>query len=123
MPQFDLVVATADWHPADHCSFAATHPGKKPFDQVEVAGQPQTLWPVHCVQNTGGALFAPSLDTRRIERVFPKGTNPRIDSYSGFFDNGHRSTTGLSSASLKSSAVVLRSFGPQSWSFWWLSST
>ena len=95
MPDFDLIVATQDWHPADHGSFAANHPGRRVFDRIELEGLPQTLWPVHCVQNTGGALFAPSLETRRIERVFTKGLNPRIDSYSGFFDNGHRASTGM----------------------------
>lgn len=95
MVDFDLIVATQDWHPPDHGSFAANHPGAKFFDQIELHGLPQTLWPVHCVQNTGGALFAPSLETRRIEQVFTKGMNPRIDSYSGFFDNGHRASTGM----------------------------
>ncbi|WP_395749262.1 bifunctional nicotinamidase/pyrazinamidase [Prosthecobacter sp.] len=94
-PQFDLVVATQDWHPADHGSFAANHPGKNVFEQTDLDGLPQTLWPVHCVQNTGGALFAPALDTRRIARVFTKGMNPRIDSYSGLYDNGHRASTGM----------------------------
>jgi nicotinamidase/pyrazinamidase len=95
MPQFELVVATQDWHPAEHGSFAANHHGRSVFEQVELDGLPQTLWPVHCVQHTGGALFAPGLDTRRVHRVFTKGMNPRIDSYSGFFDNGHRASTGL----------------------------
>lgn len=95
MPRFDLVVATQDWHPSDHGSFAANHAGKKPFESIELNGLPQTLWPVHCVQNTGGACFAPGLDTRRVARVFPKGTDPRVDSYSGFFDNGRRGSTGL----------------------------
>jgi nicotinamidase/pyrazinamidase len=95
LPRFDLAVATQYWHPAEHGSFAANHPGRKPFEQVELEGLPQTLWPVHCVQNTGGACFAPGLDTRRIQQVFPKGTDPRVDSYSGFFDNGHRRATGL----------------------------
>lgn len=95
MPQFDLVVATQDWHPADHGSFAANHPGKAVFEQTELGGLPQTLWPVHCVQNTGGALFAPRLDTPRIHRVFTKGMNPQIDSYSGLYDNGHKASTGL----------------------------
>lgn len=96
MPQFDLIVATQDWHPADHGSFAANHPGRSVFEQIELEGMPQTLWPVHCVQNTGGALFAPGLNTRFIAKVFPKGMNARIDSYSGFFDNGHRAATGMS---------------------------
>lgn len=95
LPRFELVVATQDWHPPDHGSFAASHPGRRPFEQIELEGLPQTLWPVHCVQQTGGALFAPTLDTRRIARIFPKGTERGIDSYSGFFDNGHRRATGL----------------------------
>lgn len=95
LPRFELIVATQDWHPPGHASFAANHPGRKPYEQIDLDGLPQTLWPVHCVQNTGGALFAPGLDTRRIARVFPKGTDPRIDSYSGLFDNGHRQSTGL----------------------------
>lgn len=95
MLQFDLIVATQDWHPADHGSFAANHPGKNVFEQIDLDGLPQTLWPVHCVQNTGGALFAPGLDTSRINRVFSKGMNLRIDSYSGFYDNGHRASTGM----------------------------
>lgn len=94
-PQFDLVVATQDWHPPDHGSFAANHPGRTPFQQGELDGLPQTLWPVHCVQNSGGALFAPGLDSREIARVFPKGMNPLVDSYSGFYDNGRRAGTGL----------------------------
>lgn len=95
IPQFELIVATQDWHPADHGSFAANHAGRAPFEQAELDGLPQTLWPVHCVQNTGGALFAPCLRTERIARVFPKGMNPLVDSYSGFFDNGRRAATGL----------------------------
>lgn len=95
LSRFDAVVATQDWHPADHGSFAANHAGRKAFESIELHGLPQILWPVHCVQNTGGALFAPGLDTRRLERVFPKGTDSRVDSYSGFFDNGRRQSTGL----------------------------
>lgn len=95
MPQFEIVIATQDWHPADHGSFAANHPGHADHDKIDLDGLDQTLWPVHCVQGTGGALFAPGLDTRRITRVFTKGMNPRIDSYSGFFDNDHRASTGL----------------------------
>lgn len=95
MPKFEVIVATQDWHPADHGSFAVNHPGKDVFETTDLHDLPQTLWPVHCVQNTGGGLFAPSLETRRIARVFPKGTDTRIDSYSGFFDNGHRGDTGL----------------------------
>jgi nicotinamidase/pyrazinamidase len=91
----DLIVATQDWHPANHGSFAANHPHRKPGEVIELGGLTQVLWPVHCVQNTGGAAFAPGLETRRITRIFPKGTDAEIDSYSGFFDNGHKQATGL----------------------------
>ncbi|GAB2779672.1 nicotinamidase/pyrazinamidase [Hymenobacter luteus] len=94
-PAYDLVVATQDWHPADHQSFASQHPGRQPFEQIDLHGLPQTLWPDHCVQGTAGAEFIPALDQHRIEAIFRKGTNPEIDSYSGFFDNGHRKSTGL----------------------------
>jgi nicotinamidase/pyrazinamidase len=93
--QFDLVVATKDWHPLDHGSFAANHPCKKPGDRIILNGIEQILWPVHCVQNTVGAEFAPSFDTSRIPHVFHKGIDPKIDSYSTFFDNAHRRHTGL----------------------------
>ena len=93
--KFDLVVATQDWHPAKHGSFAANHPGKNIGDVIEFHGLEQILWPVHCVQGTSGAAFAARLDTSRITRVFQKGTDPAIDSYSGFFDNGRRQATGL----------------------------
>lgn len=95
IPRFPLVVATQDWHPANHGSFASQYAGRKPGEMGELAGLPQVLWPDHCVQNTGGAAFAPGLATRPVARVFPKGTDPNIDSYSGFFDNGHRKATGL----------------------------
>lgn len=94
-PLFPIVVATQDWHPANHGSFAASHPGKKVFEQIELNGLPQTLWPVHCVQNTKGADLANALDRNRIAKIFPKGTDAGIDSYSGLFDNGHRKSTGL----------------------------
>ena len=92
--QFDLVVATQDWHPSNHGSFAATH-GKNPGDVIELDGLRQELWPVHCVQNTAGSAFVPALNMKQVAEVFRKGTDPRIDSYSGFFDNGHRKSTGL----------------------------
>ena len=92
---FDLVAATQDCHPANHGSFAANHPGTLPGETVDLAGLPQTLWPVHCVQGTPGADFAPGLDRTRWEHVCRKGTDPTVDSYSGFFDNGHRHPTGL----------------------------
>jgi nicotinamidase/pyrazinamidase len=94
-PAFDLVVATQDWHPAGHGSFASTRPGRKPGDLDELAGLPQVLWPDHCVQGSRGAEFAPGLEMNRVETIFRKGTDPGIDSYSGFFDNGHRKSTGL----------------------------
>ena len=94
-PDFDLVVATQDWHPPDHGSFAANHPGKRPGAVIELDGLEQILWPVHCVQGTPGAELAPGLDTSRVQCVFRKGTDPRIDSYSALFDNAHRRSTGL----------------------------
>jgi len=93
--RFDLVVATKDWHPPNHGSFAANHPGKEPGDRIMLDGIEQILWPVHCVQNTHGAEFAAAFDTSRIAHVFHKGINPQIDSYSTFFDNAHRRHTGL----------------------------
>ena len=92
---FPLVVATQDWHPENHGSFAASHPGKKVFEQIDLNGLPQTLWPVHCVQNRKGAELAAPLNRERIAKVFQKGTDAGIDSYSGLFDNGHRKSTGL----------------------------
>lgn len=94
-PQFDLVIATQDWHPLDHASFASNHPGKNTFETIDLDGIPQILWPVHCVQNTTGAQFHPDLHTAKIEAIFRKGTNPKIDSYSGFYDNAHLKSTGL----------------------------
>jgi nicotinamidase/pyrazinamidase len=93
--RFDLIVATQDWHPAGHGSFAANHPGRTVGEVIELNGLPQILWPVHCVQETRGASFTDGLATTKIEKVFTKGTDPAIDSYSGFFDNGHRKSTGL----------------------------
>ena len=95
LSEMPLSVATQDWHPANHGSFAANHPGRAAGEVIELAGQQQVLWPVHCVQGTRGAEFAAALDADRFAAVFPKGTNPRIDSYSGFFDNGHLQSTGL----------------------------
>ena len=94
-PRFELVVATQDWHPAGHGSFAGSHPGRRPGEVIELDGLTQVLWPVHCVQGTAGAALAPGLDVSRVERVFRKGTDPGIDSYSGFYDNGHRRSTGM----------------------------
>ena len=94
--KFELVVATQDWHPPEHKSFASNHSGKQPFEKVPLAGLEQTLWPDHCVQGSIGAEFHPRLDLRPLEAIFRKGMEPEIDSYSGFFDNGHRKATGLS---------------------------
>ena len=93
--RFDLVLATQDWHPPDHGSFAASHPGQKVGDVIELDGVPQILWPVHCVQNSPGAQFSTALDTTRLARVFRKGIDRKIDSYSTFFDNAKRRSTGL----------------------------
>ena len=95
MQYADIIVATQDWHPPDHGSFAANHPGRALFETIDLHGLPQTLWPVHCVEDTPGAAFAESLDVARIEKVFRKGTRAEIDSYSGFHDNGRRHSTGM----------------------------
>lgn len=94
-PNFDLVIATQDFHPAGHGSFASSHEGKKVGDITRLAGLPQILWPDHCVQGTAGAEFVEQLETARIAKVFQKGTDPGIDSYSGMYDNGHLKSTGL----------------------------
>lgn len=93
---FNLVIATQDWHPKNHMSFASNHPGHKPFDIITYRNMNQTLWPDHCVQNTEGAELSPVLKTNKIEAIFRKGTDPGIDSYSAFYDNGHLKSTGLS---------------------------
>ena len=95
MAQYDLVVATQDWHPSDHGSFSSSHPGKKPYDMGELGGMPQVMWPAHCVQGTPGASFHSALDVARFDHVSRKGTDRGIDSYSGFFDNGHKKQTDL----------------------------
>src|SRR5690349_304116 len=92
---FELVVATQDWHPKNHKSFASNHPGKNPFDVITLGGLEQVLWPDHCVQGSRGAEFHPLLQMDCVEAIFRKGMDPEIDSYSGFFDNGHRKSTGL----------------------------
>lgn len=105
MPHFDLVVATQDWHPPNHGSFAANHQGKKVGERIDLDGLPQMLWPIHCVQDTKGAALSAALHTSAIHKIFYKGTNPLMDSYSGFFDNGHRKATGLG-AYLKAKGVT-----------------
>lgn len=92
---FGLVVATQDWHPAGHKSFASAHPGRAPFETIDLNGLPQVLWPDHCLQGSPGAELSAAIDWRRTEALFRKGVDPEIDSYSGFYDNGHRRTTGL----------------------------
>ncbi|MBC3541572.1 bifunctional nicotinamidase/pyrazinamidase [Rufibacter sediminis] len=94
-PQFDVVVATQDCHPANHKSFASQHAGKQVFETTQLNGLEQVLWPDHCVQGTPGAEFSAQLDMYRVEAIFRKGTDPEIDSYSGFFDNGHLKSTAL----------------------------
>lgn len=104
MKKFDFVIATQDWHPPDHKSFAVSHPGGKIGDIAELNGISQILWPVHCVQNTPGALFHTDLKVDLIKKVIRKGTNREIDSYSGFYDNDHKTSTGLE-AYLKAAGV------------------
>ncbi|MBK8268276.1 MAG: bifunctional nicotinamidase/pyrazinamidase [Planctomycetes bacterium] len=95
MSAFDVIVATQDWHPADHASFAANHPGHEIGEMITLDGREQILWPLHCVQNTRGAELHQALDATPITKVIHKGMNPRIDSYSGFFDNARAQETGL----------------------------
>mgnify|MGYP000843550332 CR=1 FL=1 len=95
MTQFEIIVATKDWHPANHVCFAANHPWRKPFQVIKIEGYQQILWPMHCVQNTLGAEFPPQLNVKNIDKIIYKGTNPNIDSYSAFFDNHHQNQTEL----------------------------
>ncbi|WP_417376629.1 bifunctional nicotinamidase/pyrazinamidase [Gimesia maris] len=95
MSDFDLVVATQDWHPADHLSFASQHPDREIGELIDLAGLDQILWPDHCVQGTRGAELHSDLNQGQIDSVFPKGTDRKIDSYSGFYDNGHQKSTGM----------------------------
>jgi nicotinamidase/pyrazinamidase len=95
LPIYGTIIDTQDWHPSGHCSFAVNHPGKEVFDEVKINGAKQVLWPVHCVQHTAGADFHPGLDRSRIAYTVRKGTEHSIDSYSGFYDNGHHRSTGL----------------------------
>ncbi|WP_282016878.1 bifunctional nicotinamidase/pyrazinamidase [Salegentibacter mishustinae] len=94
--KFDLVIASQDWHPAGHASFASSHKGKSEFETIELNGIEQVMWPEHCVQNTEGAEFHKDLKTAKIEAIFRKGTSLEIDSYSAFYDNRHLKSTGLS---------------------------
>jgi nicotinamidase/pyrazinamidase len=92
---FPVVVATQDWHPAGHASFASSHPGRLPLEVMPIDGVPQVLWPDHCVQGSFGADFHTDLDLRAIRALVRKGTDPRVDSYSGFRDNRADHPTGL----------------------------
>lgn len=92
--KFDLIVASQDWHPADHGSFASNQ-NAEPFTMGELAGMPQVLWPNHCVQESYGARFSYSLKSKKVNTIFRKGMDPTVDSYSAFFDNGHKNPTGL----------------------------
>ncbi|OOG54022.1 nicotinamidase [Rhodanobacter sp. B05] len=97
--RFGHVVATQDWHPRAHVSFASSHPGRAPFEQIDLYGQPQTLWPDHCMQGTAGAELHPAIDWSAVDAVIRKGSDPAVDSYSGFRENhgpdGGRPSTGL----------------------------
>jgi len=92
---FEVVIATQDWHPPEHESFATNHKGKMPGDKIKLNGTHQVLWPNHCIQNSKGAEFSKSLKTDKVWKVVRKGTDPKIDSYSGFYDNEHKKMTPL----------------------------
>jgi nicotinamidase/pyrazinamidase len=94
-PRFEHIILTQDWHPANHSSFASAHPGKKPYEQIEMPYGAQTLWPNHCVQGTVGADFHPKLDLPQSELILRKGFRREIDSYSAFFENDRATPTGL----------------------------
>jgi nicotinamidase/pyrazinamidase len=93
--RFEHIVLTQDWHPSRHASFAPSHTGKKPYETIEMAYGEQTLWPAHCVQGTRGAEFHPELNLTRAELILRKGFREEIDSYSAFFENDHKTATGL----------------------------
>lgn len=95
--KFDLVIVTQDWHPKEHKSFASNHSGKSVFEEIDLQGLNQVLWPDHCVQQTKGAEFSDQLNMSKVAAIFRKGMDPEIDSYSGFYDNGHQNSTGLAS--------------------------
>jgi nicotinamidase/pyrazinamidase len=95
LPEFAVRVFTQDWHPADHASFAANHPGAAPFSVTQMPYGPQVLWPVHCVQGTPGAQFHPGLLTDPADLILRKGFRAGIDSYSAFFENDRTTPTGL----------------------------
>lgn len=92
---FDFIVATKDWHPRNHKSFASNHKNKNIYDVIKLNGIPQVLWSNHCIQRTKGSRFHKDLEIDRKFKVITKGKNPEVDSYSGFYDNDHKSSTGL----------------------------
>jgi nicotinamidase/pyrazinamidase len=92
---FDLVVATQDWHPENHKSFASNHAGKNPFEKIVLHQLEQVLWPDHCIQGTTGAQIHHSVNINKVEGIFRKGMDSEIDSYSAFYDNGYKKSTGL----------------------------
>jgi len=95
MVKYDCVVLTQDWHPKGHSSFATSHEGKNPLDLIEMPYGDQVLWPDHCVQGSKGAEFHPDLNIDQANAIIRKGSNPRIDSYSAFFENDRKTPTGL----------------------------
>ena len=95
MGDFDAVILTQDWHPAGHSSFASSHEGKQPYEMIEMPYGPQVLWPDHCIQASMGAKFHTTLHEDRADLIIRKGYNPAIDSYSAFFENDHKTPTGL----------------------------
>jgi nicotinamidase/pyrazinamidase len=104
---YDLIVASQDWHPANHGSFASQHPGKQPFEMGELSGKPQVMWPDHCVQETPDADFHPDLNIQAFDHVQQKGENPAVDSYSAFRDNDQSATTGLADYLNRQGVTVL----------------
>jgi nicotinamidase/pyrazinamidase len=95
IPKFELVLATQDWHPAEHKSFAINHPNRKEFEVIDLNGIEQKLWPPHCIQGTPGADFHPDLQLNSVEAIFRSAMDVEVDSYSGFYDNAHLKSTGL----------------------------
>ena len=102
---YDLVLATQDWHPVNHKSFASNHYGTKPFDRMVLHDQLQTLWPNHCIQGTSGAEINKEIRSEKIAAIFRKGMDLEVDSYSGFYDNNHQLNTGLAGY-LKEKGVI-----------------
>jgi nicotinamidase/pyrazinamidase len=105
LPSFNLVLATQDWHPKDHTSFASNHFDKKPFERIDIHGMLQTLWPDHCIQGSEGAELQREINTNPVAAIFRKGMDSEIDSYSGFYDNNHLLSTGLAGY-LKEKAIT-----------------